>query len=104
MKNTIDIAPKDLEITRNILTKNLPINTTIWVFGSRAKGTARKFSDLDLLIDTNHQPLHLETMTSLMDDFEESDLPYKVDIVDWNTISDSFRQIIDKEKKFLIHK
>jgi type I restriction enzyme S subunit len=35
---------------------------------------------------------------SLRDDFTESDLPFKVDVVDWATTSDSFRRIIARNK------
>ncbi len=44
------------------------------------------------------QPLPLEIFSDLATDFEESNLPFKVDIVDWNTISDDFRLLIDSEK------
>ena len=32
-----------------------------------------------------------------MKNFEESDLPYKVDILDWNKYSDSFKYSIEKD-------
>lgn len=38
----------------------------------------------------------------MRDDFSESNLPYKVDVVDWHTLSDSFRKIVDKDKKDLL--
>ncbi len=98
MKNVIDMRPDDLNITRQILAKHLPSNAIVWVFGSRAKGTARTFSDLDLMIDNNHQPLPLTLLTQLLDDFEESDLPYKVDVVDWNSISDDFRDVVCNDR------
>lgn len=102
MQKIIDMRPEDLKITRQILAKHLLPNTTVWVFGSRAKGTARTFSDLDLMIDNNHQPLPLTLLTQLLDDFEASDLPYKVDIVDWNSISDEFRTVVLNDKIILL--
>lgn len=104
MKISLDIRQKDLDIILTILQKNIPSKTTVWVFGSRAKNTARKFSDLDLAIDTNQQPMPLALMTNLLDAFEESDLPYKVDIVDLNTIDSDFRSLITNEKQFLFSK
>ena len=98
MKNTIDMRPSDLTLTRQILSKHLPSNATVWVFGSRAKGGARIFSDLDLMIDNNHQPLPLTILTQLLDEFEESDLPYKVDVLDWNGIGDDFRTMVYHER------
>jgi predicted nucleotidyltransferase len=65
----------------------------VWVFGSRAKGTARLDSDLDLVIDMG-APLPRALRHQLLEAFESSDLPYPVDLVDWWTISDSFRAMI----------
>lgn len=98
----IYLHPDHLKIIHRILNKYLSNSSSVWVFGSRAKGTARKYSDLDLAIDVDQQPLSLSMMTSILDDFEESDLPYKVDkvdIVDWNTISDEFRRTILSDRK-----
>lgn len=96
-----DIAPEDLKIVQDILSKYLPSNTTVWVFGSRANKAPKKYSDLDLLIDTNGQPLSSSMLMDLADDFDESDLPYKVDLVDWNSISDSFRECIQNDRILL---
>lgn len=93
MNSKIDIKPEHLKIVHNILLQHLPAHSKVWVFGSRAKGNAKKFSDLDLVIDAG-KSLPGQTMTNLAFDFEESDLPYRVDIVDWNTISDNFKKII----------
>ena len=54
-------------------------------------------SDLDLAIITN-QPLPLAVGAALAEAFSESDLPYKVDIVDWAALSEPFRRIIERHK------
>jgi predicted nucleotidyltransferase len=92
----MDIQPKDLSIVESILKKYLPSNTTVWIFGSRAKNHARKFSDLDLAIDAGKK-LPATTLTNIKFDLEESDLPYKVDVIDWNTISKNFKNLISKD-------
>lgn len=92
----IDIHPKHWAIVRDILRKHIP-QYQVWAFGSRAKRTAKIYSDLDLAIITD-TPLALEVSASLRDDFSESDLPWKVDIVDWATTSESFRKIIERDK------
>lgn len=56
------------------------------LFGSRAKGTAKPGSDIDLALfgDT----LALDALLSLASQFAESDLlPWHVDLVDYNSIS-----------------
>lgn len=93
MKSRIIINPEDLKIVQQILKKHLPSSATVRVFGSRVTGTNKKFSDLDLAINAD-PPLSLSTMADLLHDFEESNLPYKVDIVDWSTIDESFKEII----------
>lgn len=51
------------------------------VFGSRATGRARPFSDLDLLFV---RPAHLtwQQRADLRDRFESSELPFRVDLVE----------------------
>lgn len=92
----IDIRPDHWEIVRGILQKHVPQNE-VWAFGSRAKWTAKPYSDLDLAVITN-QPLPLQISANLSDDFSESDLPWKVDVVDWATTRASFRKIIERDK------
>jgi predicted nucleotidyltransferase len=99
MKRTI--LPLHLSIVRDILQKHLPVGGTVWVFGSRVKGTNKKFADLDLALDHNGCPMPSHIMAKLAYDFEMSDLPYKVDIVDWNTISDSFKAHIQSDRILL---
>ncbi len=92
----IDIRPDHWKIVRNILRKHVP-QYEVWAFGSRATWKAKEFSDLDLAIITD-QPLSLDVSASLNDDFSESDLPWKVDVVDWATTSASFRKIMERDK------
>lgn len=93
----IDLQPEYIKLVQQILQKHLPVDAKVWVFGSRARKTAKKFSDLDLAIDTG-KPLSLELLAKLAEEFEESALPYKVDIVDWATIDDLFRKKIEQER------
>lgn len=98
MKNTIDILPHEHQLILQILQAYLPQQTSVWAFGSRVTGKAKKFSDLDLAIDANGKPLSLEMTAKLANAFDESILPYKVDIVDWNTISISFKKNIQHDR------
>lgn len=85
-----------------ILRSNIPDDIIIWVFGSRAKLTAKPYSDLDLaLAKKDGLPIELKLITKLENKFEESSLPWKVDIVDLNNIDDNFRQIITRDQVLL---
>lgn len=70
---TIDIRPDHWAIVRDILHKHVS-QYQVWAFGSRAKGTAKPYSDLDLAVITD-RPLSLSVSAALADDFSESDLP-----------------------------
>jgi type I restriction enzyme, S subunit len=91
-----DIRPDHIELVRQILQKHVP-RAQAWVFGSRAKWTARDTSDLDLCINAQ-AVLSFEQMGALREAFEDSNLPYKVDVVDWASTSGAFRAIIDQSK------
>lgn len=67
-----------------------------WVFGSRAKHKAGRLADLDLLLRLN---LSREVLAGLREKFEESDLPYKVDLV---LASDLEPEFFDQIKSDLV--
>ena len=89
----ITLTAEHRRLVLNILCANLPKSTKVWVFGSRATGRARRYSDLDLAIEAG-RPLRLDEIAGLAEAFTDSDLPYKVDIVDWRNIEDRWRQTI----------
>ncbi len=97
LTSTIDISPDHLQIVCNILYKHLPADIQIWIFGSRVKSMAYRGSDIDIAVEGTGRIDH-NTMTDLSIDFEDSDLPYTVDIVDLKSISAKFREIIDAQK------
>lgn len=82
---------------RAILAKNLPPGTQVFVFGSRAGGKAKPWSDLDLSLEACG-PLSLASMAGLAEAFDESPLPWKVDLVDRASVSETFGMIIDAAK------
>ena len=93
------LSANELAVVKAILVKHVP-DATIWVFGSRATGKPKKYSDLDLCIRAK-QALGLDVMSAMAEDFSESDLPWKVDIVDWSSVSDAFKAIIERDKVLL---
>ena len=88
----IDVRPADLDTVRRILREHVPA-VEVHVFGSRVSWNARETSDLDLALMTA-TPLSIDRTARLRAAFTDSDLPYRVDIVDWSTASESFRQRI----------
>jgi type I restriction enzyme S subunit len=92
----IDITTRNWEEIRRILRTRIP-DYEVWAFGSRVRRTARPYSDIDLAVVAD-QPLGLALEAALADDFAESDLPFKVDVVDWATTSETFRDRVAREK------
>lgn len=92
----LDVRADHLKIVQDILQKHVP-EREVWAFGSRAKWLAKEYSDLDLCI-VCETPLSFRTLGLLEEAFEDSNLPYKVDLVDWATTSESFRKIIERDK------
>lgn len=98
------ITEAHLHLVREILNLHLPKNTTVWVFGSRAHGPTRQFSDLDLLFDQQGKPLPDATFIAMAEAFDNSALPYSVDLVDWNVISEDFKKHIQTDRVLLNHR
>ena len=91
----IDVSPHSLKLIQKILNKHVP-DCEVRAFGSRVTCTAKDYSDLDLAIVGNKK-LAKKTLYSIKDDFRESDLPIRVDVLDWNAISEEFKKIINKK-------
>jgi len=96
----IDLNNAHRALVLAILRAHLPPGAKVYVFGSRALGRAKAYSDLDLAIDAG-RPLSLDESAALAEAFSNSDLPWKVDVVDWRTIEDRFRRIIEAERTLL---
>lgn len=97
----IDISPVHRKIVCDILRKYLAASAKVWVFGSRADWTTKNSSDLDLALECESK-LDYKITRALEDAFEDSDLPYTVDIVNLNTVNPKFKQIINKNKILLL--
>lgn len=95
----IEISPRDWADVLRILREQVPA-LEVWAFGSRARRTAKPYSDLDLALVTR-QPLTLEQMAAITDAFATSDLPIRVDVVDWASTSETFRKIIERDRVVL---
>lgn len=90
----IDLDQTQLTEVKRILHAHIP-DRRVMAFGSRVQGTARRFSDLDLLV-MGDRPLDPDVLSDLRYAFAESDLSISVDVLDWHTISPSFRRVIER--------
>ena len=103
MTRAIDLPADHRRLVLEIIAANLPPATKVWVFGSRATGRARRYSDLDLAIDAG-RPMTLDERACLAEAFSESDLACCVDVVDWRAIDEGLREHVAKERAPLTEK
>jgi len=72
----------------------------VWVYGSRAKQTSGPRSDLDLVVFS--QTEQQRQVANLREAFEESNLPFRVDLFVWDEVPANFRNVIEKDHVVLI--
>jgi uncharacterized protein len=95
----IDLPAEQLAQIRRLLTEHVP-ECEVRVFGSRVTSQARPYSDLDIaLLGSARVPI--ERLAALREALAESDLPIRVDVLDWHAISDPFRAIISAQFEVL---
>ncbi len=91
-ENLIDIEPKYLVILKKIFKLYIP-SKTVWAYGSRVTWTANTKSDLDIIVfDVNSKQIN-----NLKDALAESDLPFSVDVMNWEKIPETFKENIQKK-------
>jgi len=92
----IELQPRHLAVVQEILATHLS-DREVWAFGSRVHGRGLKpFSDLDLAI-LGDTPLDLGRRAVVGEAFSHSDLPFRVDVVDWATADAAFRAVIERD-------
>ena len=90
------VTPEERQVIDKILCFYLP-GQEVWAFGSRVTGKrVKKFSDLDLVVMTKER-MPIREWARVKDAFELSPLPYRVDVLDWATVSPEFRKIIEAQ-------
>ena len=86
---------QDKEFIITVIKKLLP-QAHIYLFGSRARKDNQPESDIDVAID-NNQKIDLHTLSIIKEEIEESTIPFTVDIIDLQAVSDDFKEQILKD-------
>jgi predicted nucleotidyltransferase len=87
-----------------LLRKIVMIPLTKWgvktyIFGSRARGKYHRFSDVDLLFEqAPNQLIPIAEISEIRENLENSNFPYKVDLVDSLNLAASYRTQVNQEK------
>jgi predicted nucleotidyltransferase len=84
----LDVSADALALIVALASQHVP-GAAVWAYGSRVKGTARRNSDLDMVVFAS--PEQVAGVHALREAFEESDLPFVVDLHVWDDVPDAFR-------------
>ncbi|MFH1504228.1 MAG: nucleotidyltransferase domain-containing protein [Candidatus Omnitrophota bacterium] len=95
----INIEKRYLTVIKRIL-KDFAPECEVRVFGSRITKIIKKYSDLDLAIVAKKK-LARGTMVRLKEAFEESTLPFRVEVLDWHVTSESFKKVIERRYEII---
>lgn len=89
------LETRHIEFIINTLKKYISDDgAKFYIFGSRAKGDFREYSDVDIAVDLNGKKMPVSVLGKILSEFEDSTLPYEVDVVDLNSIDDNFKSLI----------
>jgi uncharacterized protein len=91
----LDLSASQIEEIRVILVRDMP-DLEIFAFGSRIAGRSKPYSDLDLAL-RGSEVLSIARFGRIVEAFQESKLPFRVDLVDWNRCSPGFRDLISAQ-------
>jgi len=90
----IHVSPKFLNEIKEIIKKNCP-KAIVWAYGSRVDRTSHEGSDLDLVIKDYGQKN--VNYLKLKEALQESNIPFLVDIIEFDGLSESFQAEIQKQ-------
>ena len=91
MVNKLYITENEKEIILSILTGNYEV----LFLGSRVSGKHKPMSDLDICL-RGKEIIPIEVLADLRAAFEDSNIPFRIDIIDWARTSSDFQNLIEK--------
>lgn len=94
------LTPEELKfLDEKIIAPLKQKDARVFIFGSRAKGTEKKFSDIDLLyIPSRGTQIKPHFIYLLLEAAEHSSFPYKIDLVEDSELAESYRPSVEQEK------
>jgi type I restriction enzyme S subunit len=90
----LDVSEKNISIIKDVFRRLVPA-CEVRAYGSRVNGASHVGSDLDIVV-IGKEPLDWKVMAKLRGEFEESNLPFSVDVLDWNTLPENFKDTITR--------
>ena len=81
----------------SLITSLIPA-ARIYLFGSRARETHHQWSDIDLALDTG-EPLRTSKIDEVKSVLGATNMPYKVDVLDFQSVSTDMQASIKRDGK-----
>ena len=97
----IDLSQNELDEIFRLIGKYLS-DIEIWAYGSRIKHTSTSKSDLDIVAIIGKESSR--AVCDLREAFDESNLPFRVDLFIWEEMPADFKVNIAKEHLVLVSK
>lgn len=93
----LDLPERYLRQLARLFVAHVP-DAEVWAYGSRVKGQSHASSDLDLVLrnPADLAKSQMWPLIELREAIRESDLPILVDVLDWASIPQSFRDEIER--------
>ncbi len=97
----LNIKPEHLKMLKDIFQQYCP-NAEIWVYGSRIKNQSHDGSDIDMVVkDFNDSTKNIAELKQLLND---SNIPFLMDIQEFDKLPDYFQKEILNEYEVLFGK
>jgi len=84
-----ELYSKSIEFISETLREYLPDDSKFFIFGSRARGQYSRSSDIDIGIESSQQ-LDRKLLNNIGEIFDDSFVPYHVDLVDFSKVKEKF--------------
>ncbi len=97
----IDLSDEEYREVMALVERYIPW-VEVWVYGSRVKHTAKPYSDLDMVAFASGESVC--AVADLREAFEDSYLPFRVDLFIWKEIPEEFKEVIRDEHVVLQEK
>jgi predicted nucleotidyltransferase len=94
--NRADLTAASEAFIRKTLRRHLQTDAPVYLYGSRARETARWNSDYDLWVDAE---LPDGVIVEIQEELDESFVPFKVDIVTTRKLRGRFGEIVKTEAR-----
>ncbi len=86
---------RHLDFILQVLKDNIPQkDAKFYIFGSRAKENYKEYSDIDIAVKLPDKKLSADILGKILLEFNDSTLPYEVDVIDLNAIDEKFKSLI----------